>query len=487
MIVRETIDRRIAVEVDVQSLNGTVAGDEGQLQQVVMNLLVNARDAVLERAALNETGYAPTIRVTLRLDHLRDGRAARIEVQDNGAGMTAAVRERAFDPFFTTKPIGHGTGLGLATVAGIIEHHGGEVGLDSVPGAGTTFTVRLPLFDTERTEASTPNRTGRLAPAVTRTALVIDDEEMVRAVTTAYLEAAHYRVIALSDGNEAIRMLETGADIDIVLTDINMPSPNRWEILDRLRGKPGIPPIVVVSGYAEAEVARERGRRVSWTSRLARLNSWTSSRRSSAGSSPAHSRRAMMQRMPKERPSLKGRLLVATPLLTDPNFAGSVVLLCRHDAESAFGVILNRPLDTEAVEIVPEWAERCAMPPVLFDGGPVRRTSAMALGFDPSAHQVERGASPGWTEIQGPVGMVNLHLEPQALSASIEYIRLFAGSSGWDPDQLDREIREDAWFVVQSHASDVFTAEPHTLWREVLRRHPRYALYAFSGNETAQN
>ncbi len=188
--------------------------------------------------------------------------------------------------------------------------------------------------------------------------------------------------------------------------------------------------------------------------------------------------------MPYERPSLKGRLLVATPLLTDPNFAGTVVFLCRHNSDGAFGVILNRPLATEAIEIVPEWSERCAPPSVLFDGGPVRRTSALALGLDAdAAHQM----SSGWTAIQGPVGMVDLRVEPASLSSTIEHVRIFAGSSGWDPDQLDREIREDAWFVVQSRAADIFTPEPQTLWREVLRRHPRYALYAFSGNDMAQN
>lgn len=188
--------------------------------------------------------------------------------------------------------------------------------------------------------------------------------------------------------------------------------------------------------------------------------------------------------MPKERPSLKGRLLVATPLLTDPNFAGTVVLLCRHDADGAFGVILNRPLATEAIEIVPEWAERCATPSVLFDGGPVRRTGALALGLDLDA---PRRSMSGWTAVQGPVGMVDLRAEPASLSPTIGHVRIFAGSSGWDAEQLDREIRDDAWFVVRSRAADVFTAQPQTLWREVLRRHPRYALYAFSGADTAQN
>lgn len=185
----------------------------------------------------------------------------------------------------------------------------------------------------------------------------------------------------------------------------------------------------------------------------------------------------------QDRPSLTGRLLVATPLLTDPNFAGSVVYLCRHDPDGAFGVILNRPLATEAVEIVPEWAERCAPPAVLFDGGPVRRSHALALGLDLEARRRTRG----WTAVQGPVGMVDLRNEPAALPPSVERVRIFAGSSGWDAQQLDREIRDDAWFVLRSRASDVFTADPHGLWREVLRRHPRHALYAFSSGDVSQN
>ena len=258
-LVRETFDRRIHVSLELPTVWGVLAGDEGQLQQVVMNLLVNARDAVLERAADEGAGSPPSIRVTLRDDALHGRRAVCIGVQDNGPGMTAAVRARAFDPFFTTKPVGQGTGLGLATVSGIVERHGGEVMIDSTPGAGTTVTICLPLVapDTDRTPAR--GTAAPAAPAVTRTVMVIDDEDMVREVVAGYLEAAHYRVIPLSDGNAAIRLLEAGADIDIVLTDINMPSPTGWEILARLHGQPGIPPIIVASGYADEAVALERG------------------------------------------------------------------------------------------------------------------------------------------------------------------------------------------------------------------------------------
>lgn len=261
-LVRETFDRRIDVSLELPTVWGVLAGDEGQLQQVVMNLLVNARDAVLERAEREGADFAPAVRVVLREDRLRGGRAVCIEVRDNGAGMTAAVRARAFDPFFTTKPVGQGTGLGLATVAGIVGRHEGEVTIDSTPGSGTTMAVRLPLLEAGAAPAAPGGATAAPAApaaAVTRTAMVIDDEDIVRAVTTGYLEAAHYRVIPMSDGNAAIRLLEAGADVDVVLTDINMPSPNGWDILARLRGRPGIPPIVVASGYADEATALGRG------------------------------------------------------------------------------------------------------------------------------------------------------------------------------------------------------------------------------------
>ena len=258
-LVRETFDRRIDVRLELPTVWGVIAGDEGQLQQVVMNLLVNARDAVLERADQEGADYTPSVRVALREDDLHGRRAVCIEVQDNGPGMTAAVRARAFDPFFTTKPVGQGTGLGLATVAGITERHGGEVTIDSAVGAGTTVAIRLPLVETSGTRTTSGGETVASAPAAIRTAMVIDDEDIVRAVTTGYLEAAHYRVIPMSDGNTAIRLLEAGADVDVVLTDINMPSPNGWEVIARLRGQPNIPPIVVMSGYADEAMALERG------------------------------------------------------------------------------------------------------------------------------------------------------------------------------------------------------------------------------------
>jgi len=258
-LIRETFDRRIQLSMELNQVWGVVPGDEGQLQQVVMNLLLNARDAVLERADRGESGFTPAITVSMREDRLPSGRAVRIDIQDNGTGMTAEVRARAFDPFFTTKPVDRGTGLGLATVAGIVEHHKGEVSVDSTVDIGTTFTVRLPLVDAPLAETVSEEDSDAPPSSAIPTVMVIDDEEMVSAITAGYLEAAGLRVIVISDGNTAIDRLETTSDVDLVITDLNMPSPNGWDILARVHGRPGIPPIVMASGYADEKTALRRG------------------------------------------------------------------------------------------------------------------------------------------------------------------------------------------------------------------------------------
>ncbi len=258
-LIRETIDRQITVTLTTEPVEGSLAGDEGQLQQVIMNLLVNARDAVLERALTEGAGYCPSIDVAVRPDRLRGEPAVRMEVSDNGPGMPDAIRARVFDPFFTTKPVGAGTGLGLAIVAGIVDRHGGIVSVETAVGTGTTFAILLPLATAEGAPDRVEREAGLIRSDVQRTALVIDDEDMVRAISAGYLETANYRVIQVRDGHEALRLLESGAHFDIVLTDISMPSPNGWDILAALHGRAGTPPVVLVSGYAEAEVARERG------------------------------------------------------------------------------------------------------------------------------------------------------------------------------------------------------------------------------------
>jgi putative transcriptional regulator len=150
-------------------------------------------------------------------------------------------------------------------------------------------------------------------------------------------------------------------------------------------------------------------------------------------------------------PSLAGRLLVATPLIGDGTFHRTVVLLLAHAEEGALGVILNRPTDTPAGEVLDGWGRRAAAPSVVFVGGPVESDSVLGLG-------------------EG--GSVDLHRDPDDGAGAPEEIRLFAGQAGWAGGQLEDEIGQRAWWVVDAEPGDALTRDPGTLWERVLRRQP---------------
>ncbi|WP_322796539.1 YqgE/AlgH family protein [Tepidiforma sp.] len=173
--------------------------------------------------------------------------------------------------------------------------------------------------------------------------------------------------------------------------------------------------------------------------------------------------------------SLAGRLLVASLSLVDPNFFRTVVLVCLHDENGAMGLVLNRPLSSAPVhEHLPAFAELAAAPPVIFQGGPVEPTAAIALG------QFRPGFTPA-TAVVGRTGLVDLSRPPEDLAAALESARVFAGYAGWSAGQLEGEIEEEAWFVVPALEEDAFTADPTTLWRRALRRQPgKLALFAWA-------
>lgn len=163
--------------------------------------------------------------------------------------------------------------------------------------------------------------------------------------------------------------------------------------------------------------------------------------------------------------SLRGRLLVSTPGLGDPNFDRSVVLLLEHDQDGALGVILNRPSTTPVGEVLPPWQDLVSDPPVVFAGGPVDTTAAICLGSTrPGA--VNAAVQP----LTPTLGVVDLDSDPALLAADVAYVRVFAGYAGWGAAQLDAEIDAGGWFVVECLPPDPFTAAPLTLWRSVLRR-----------------
>ncbi|MBG0812990.1 YqgE/AlgH family protein [Planomonospora sp. ID82291] len=167
-----------------------------------------------------------------------------------------------------------------------------------------------------------------------------------------------------------------------------------------------------------------------------------------------------------------GGLLVATPQLEDPNFRRSVVLILEHDIDGGtLGVVLNRPSDVSVTQVLPSWDALVTGPPVLFQGGPVQTDSALALAAVPS------GQEPlGWRRLHtgaaavSRLGTVDLDAPPEILAGEIAQMRIFAGYAGWTGGQLEAEIGEGAWYVVDAEPGDTFHAAPETLWRAVLRR-----------------
>ena len=254
-LVQRIIGETIQVEIDVFAHPLSTKADPTQIQQVLMNLAVNARDAMPKGGRLTvRTGRAHIDDVTLPGVNALEGEYAFVLVTDTGVGMSAEVRERLFEPFFTTKDSGKGTGLGMAVVYGIVKQLGGYITVDSELRRGTTFTMFFPIADGaapcvgERRTAVAPRADGERTCV-----LLVEDEEPVRTLTKRILERAGYEVIAAATGEEGLAIFETAAQpISLVLTDIVMPGMSGPEMLvcmTRLRAVPGL----LMSGYPDQE------------------------------------------------------------------------------------------------------------------------------------------------------------------------------------------------------------------------------------------
>jgi putative transcriptional regulator len=176
--------------------------------------------------------------------------------------------------------------------------------------------------------------------------------------------------------------------------------------------------------------------------------------------------------------STKGRLLVATPVLTDPNFDRTVILMLEDGEEGALGLVLNRPSPLDVSEPLPDWSRFAATPPVVFVGGPVSRTSVIAL-----ARRVTSAELPDemFTPVVGAIGVLDLTTDADTVIEYVNDVRVFAGYAGWSYEQLGDEVDDGAWFVVDAAPADAVSARPENLWRDVMRRQPdplrRFAHY----------
>jgi putative transcriptional regulator len=169
--------------------------------------------------------------------------------------------------------------------------------------------------------------------------------------------------------------------------------------------------------------------------------------------------------------TLTGRLLVASPELGDPHFVRTIVLLVDHDESGALGVVLNRPSTTDVREILPDWHLYATPPQVVFQGGPVGRDSALALASR-TGGAGDEDEPLGFRHVHAGIGLVDLDSPAELIAGLISSMRVFAGYAGWESDQLEAEIDEGAWFVVDAEPGDLAADDPERLWEQVLRRQP---------------
>ena len=251
-LIGEDIDLVTATEPGL----GRVRADPGQLEQVVLNLAVNARDAMPQGGRLTiETANAELDEAYARQQaDIHPGPYVILAVSDTGVGMDAETRAHLFEPFFTTKGVGEGTGLGLATVYGIVKQSGGHITAYSELGRGTTIKIYLP-----RVDAASELREAAPEPVVLRrgseTVLLVEDDEAVRELTCEVLEMHGYTVLAVADAGEAPRVLEGASrPIHLLVTDVVMPRLSGRELTERLRSlRPGLK-VLYISGYAGTAV-----------------------------------------------------------------------------------------------------------------------------------------------------------------------------------------------------------------------------------------
>lgn len=239
-ILGRTTLGRVSIRLDLEERLRPVVGDPAALSQALMNVCMNAIEAMPSGGTL--------------LLRTRNGERSGVvlEVSDSGRGMPPDVQERAFDPFFTTKPHGKGPGLGLAVVYGAVKAHGGEVSLDSEPGAGTTVTILLPSRDPgAEAEAGSGRSAGRARPL---RVLVVDDDELVQKSTHRVLRAFGHDAEVAASGEEALRLLDAGLRVDAVILDLNMPGIGGVETLARIRERWPDLPVLLATGRTDQQV-----------------------------------------------------------------------------------------------------------------------------------------------------------------------------------------------------------------------------------------
>jgi PAS domain S-box-containing protein len=258
-LLKETFPKTITVSTTLQQDLPTIVADASQIHQVLLNLLVNARDAMPKRGTLSiSTTAVHGDVVSARFPKATARQYVQIEVADTGIGMDEATRQRIFEPFFTTKGPGKGTGLGLAVVFGIVEHHSGFIDVRSTPGGGTSFAIFLPVPENALEDLQEANTGSQEMPGGTETILLVEDEETLRELVKASLVSKGYTVLTAGDGMEGLEIYQSRQEeIAIVLCDVGLPLLSGPDMFTRIREINPEAKVILASGFIDAETKAE--------------------------------------------------------------------------------------------------------------------------------------------------------------------------------------------------------------------------------------
>jgi PAS domain S-box-containing protein len=259
MMLQRVIGEHIELSVQLDSRQDAIMADPGQMQQVLLNLTVNARDAMPEGGRLSVVTSIVELDETYAAVNpgVRPGRHVLLSVRDTGCGMDEGTMSRLFEPFFTTKPQGQGTGLGLSTVYGIVRQSGGHIAVESQPGEGATFNILLPSVESSTSERDDAQELPDLSPG-TETVLLVEDDEPVRDLAREILELNGYSVLEAANGVEAMEIVEgREGDFDLLVTDLVMPLLGGRELAQKVASRLPDLPVLFLSGYTDGAVMHE--------------------------------------------------------------------------------------------------------------------------------------------------------------------------------------------------------------------------------------
>jgi CheY-like chemotaxis protein len=249
-MIRRTVGAAIQVELRLADGHWLVRCDASQLESALLNLCVNARDAMPDGGWLTistEDLVISDADVASQED-AAPGHYAAIAVSDTGTGMTPEVAARVFEPFFTTKPHGQGTGLGLSQIYGFVRQSGGLVQIETALGRGTTVRLCLPFYETN------PETDAAADPDTAKTVLLVEDEPAVRALTAEQMRDRGFRVLEAESGPAALRLVQSGVRIDLLVTDYGLPGGmNGRQVIDAVHARNADLPVIMITGYASGE------------------------------------------------------------------------------------------------------------------------------------------------------------------------------------------------------------------------------------------